>query len=347
MIAIKKINLLIGITAIVASCVCGYAQVAVVDDFEGGSATGWSGTYNSSISYTATSFSSTSTTTLYECLYGLAGSSNGNMNILPSPVNLKRTDGLAPIGVAWDYVQVGNDIIVCAVNLNQAAQSLEWDTSNLGGETFSGYSPNTTFLPRPGWESRYFNGTAGGDSNWKVIDGGGDTRVLSIGNRGPDDSDCDWMLLYKGKQFSAQQGYTVLWRMYVGYPYGVYSGIVCDANADGTSYNKIDISSNFTVDQWYYYRLYRQGNNVTVWRNTTPFTSGNTGQVIINRTLSTDNGDYVGLYGVDFALFDDVGFYTGNFYPATGELYDLINGIPASKTFQLPSLGVFIGRLTP
>lgn len=345
MIAIKKINLWAGIIAIMAGG-CGYAQV-VVDDFEGGSTSGWSGTYNSSISYSATSFNPASTASLYDYLNNLARSGNGNMNLSPSPVYLKRVDGLRPIGVVWDYIRVGNDIIVCAVNLNQSTQSLEWDTSNLGGETFDRYLPNSPFLPTSGWESRYFTGAAGGDNHWTLVDGGGNARVLSIGNKGGDTSDCDWMLVYKGREFRAQEGYTVLWKMLVAYPYGAYSGIVCDATADGTSYNKIDISSNYTVDQWYYYRLYRQGNNVTVWRNTTPFTSGNTGQMIINRTLSTDNGDYLGLYGVDFALFDDVGFYTGNFFPVSGEVYDLMDGSIVSKNFQLPSLGIFMGRVRP
>jgi hypothetical protein len=191
-------------------------------------------------------------------------------------------------------------------------------------ENFNSYSPNTQFLPATNWESRYFNGTAGGDSNWKVIDGGGDTRVLCIGNRGPDDSDCDWTLLYKGEEYNAQQGYTMLWKMYVSYPYGNYSGVICDVTADGTSYNKIDISTNFVVNQWYYYRLYRQGDHVTVWRNTIPFTVSNTGEVIIDKSLPKDDGNYLGFYGVDFALFDDVGFYAGNYNPApisTGTMF--------------------------
>jgi hypothetical protein len=127
MITIRKISLLISFAVMLTGCVCGYGQVAVVDDFERGSADGWSGTYNSSISYASAPYSVTDTTTLYNFLQALADSDN--MNILPLPVTLKKSDGSAPIGVAWDYVKVGDEIIVCCVNIGWTTLDLQWDTS--------------------------------------------------------------------------------------------------------------------------------------------------------------------------------------------------------------------------
>jgi hypothetical protein len=164
-------------------------------------------------------------------------------------------------------------------------------------------------------------------SGWGIVDYNG-SKALYIGGEVTDS-----VLLYGSEEFSASgEGYTLMLKMHILSAWaGEYTGFVCDAESGMQTFRRFMPSGNGTlmssggstlngtsplvVGQPVYWRMYRQDDQVTIWNSTSPIDATNAGTVVLQGTVNSLSGGYVGLYGCFPTLYDDVVIHTGNYVP--------------------------------